>query len=79
MITKILEDIANAFVYIDDIVIFDKNKNEHDEISLKELKRMFTYNVKTNFVKSNISTTEIEILGCIVNMRVKSKFKVFRY
>ncbi|KAF9760601.1 Retrovirus-related Pol polyprotein from transposon 17.6 [Nosema granulosis] len=66
-IARILEDIDNVFVYIDDIVVFGKSKLEHDLVLTKVLKRLYEAEVKINFDKSSFGKEEIEILGRIVN------------
>ncbi|WUR03048.1 DDI1-like protein [Vairimorpha necatrix] len=69
IISELLEEIDNVFVYIDDIVIYGKSKDAHDETLLQVLKTLYNHNLRINFDKSKFCKTEIEILGCIVNNR----------
>lgn len=68
IISKILEDIKNVFVYIDDIIIYGSQKEEHDKYLMEVLKRLYKYNVRINFEKSCFLQEEIEVLGCVVNV-----------
>lgn len=63
-------------VYIDDIVIYAKNINEHDTILTQVLLRLREYEVKINFEKSKFGTTKLEILGNILEngeLRINTK------
>ncbi|MGL5899968.1 MAG: reverse transcriptase domain-containing protein, partial [Lactobacillaceae bacterium] len=66
-VSEILRDIENCFVYIDDIVIFTKTKEDHLRILEKVLKRLLRFEVKINFDKSKICVKQIHVLGYTVN------------
>ncbi|KAG0439006.1 Retrovirus-related Pol polyprotein from transposon 17.6 [Dictyocoela muelleri] len=71
-INTILDEIKNCIIYIDDIIIYGKNKYEHNEILVEVLKRFQKYHVKINFDKSKFLTTKIEVLGNIIeNGKIK--------
>ncbi|KAG0440919.1 Retrovirus-related Pol polyprotein from transposon 17.6 [Dictyocoela muelleri] len=67
IMNNILENINNIFVYIDDIIIYSKSREEHYEIISKVLDRLREYNVKINFEKSKFFVNELKILGYLVN------------
>ncbi|KAF9762255.1 Retrovirus-related Pol polyprotein from transposon opus [Nosema granulosis] len=66
-ISKTLEGIDNCFVYIDDIIIFSKTLEEHNEVILKVSERLRTFKVKVNFDKSSFYNKEIKSLGYFVS------------
>ncbi|WUR04570.1 endonuclease [Vairimorpha necatrix] len=61
-----LEEISNIFVYIDDIIIFNKTKEEHTATLLQVLQRLFEHHIKINFEKSKFFQSEVEVLGYVV-------------
>ncbi|KAF9760824.1 Transposon Tf2-6 polyprotein [Nosema granulosis] len=65
-VNKILEGIENCMIYIDDIIIYGKDKEEHNEVLKKVLKALKKYEVKINFEKSKFMTPKLEILGNII-------------
>ncbi|KAF9761302.1 Transposon Tf2-6 polyprotein [Nosema granulosis] len=65
-INTILNGIDNCSVYIDDIIIYGKNVEEHNKILLQVLERLKKYEVKINFDKSKFLTRKMEILGNII-------------
>ncbi|KAF9746894.1 Retrovirus-related Pol polyprotein from transposon opus, partial [Nosema granulosis] len=66
-ITNILHDVPNCFVYIDDIVIYSKTKDEHAKYLTLVLETLLENNVRINFEKSNFFTEELIVLGYKVN------------
>jgi len=62
-IQDILKDCRNCFVYIDDIIIFGKTSDEHDEALKEVLNRLLDHKVKLNFDKSVFKEERIELLG----------------
>ncbi|TBU05616.1 reverse transcriptase, partial [Hamiltosporidium magnivora] len=67
IISNMLENIKNCFIYIDDIIIYAKTRQEHVSIILEVLKILYKNNVKINFDKSEFFRNEMEILGFVVN------------
>lgn len=63
VIQEILADIKGVFVYIDDILIYANNKEEHDEILKEVIKRLGDRNIQINLEKSNFNLEEISLLG----------------
>lgn len=51
-ILNILSDMDNMFVYIDNIIIFNKSSEEHNETLFKVLKRLYDNQLKINFEKA---------------------------
>lgn len=66
-ISRILKDIPNIFVYIDDIVVYSQNEEEHTKILKIVLERLFEKKVKINFEKSNFFKPELDVLGYKIN------------
>ncbi|KAF9760600.1 Transposon Tf2-6 polyprotein, partial [Nosema granulosis] len=66
-ISRILEGIENCFVYIDDIIIFNKTLEEHNKVILRVLERLKLHEVKINFEKSSFYNREIKLLGYLVS------------
>lgn len=66
VIESILDGILNVFVYIDDIVIFAKDVNSHNETLVKILRVFRIHEVQINFEKSIFLVNEIEVLGYII-------------
>ncbi|KAG0436138.1 Transposon Tf2-9 polyprotein [Dictyocoela muelleri] len=54
-------------IFLDDILIFSKSKEEHDIHLLEVLKRLWNAHVKINFKKSEFFKPEILYLGQIIN------------
>lgn len=66
-ISEILCDIPNCFVYIDDIIIYTKTKEEHRNVLERVLRKLLEYEVRINFDKSKIGVNEVIVLGYKVN------------
>lgn len=67
VVSKMLEELDNCFVYIDDIVVYGNTIEEHDEALERVLKKLYENEVRINFAKSTFKQEEIEVLGCIIN------------
>lgn len=65
---KIFGDILGVIIFVDNILIFAKTKEEHDEILKKVLDRARKYGVKFNKEKCIFETPEIKCLGQIFNV-----------
>lgn len=61
----IFGDIKNVSIYMDDILIRGKTREEHDEALLAVLNRAREKNVKFNINKLKIAVTEVRYLGHI--------------
>lgn len=61
--SEIFEDIENVKIYIDDIIIFAKNRQQHDEILEKVLKRAREKGVKFNKKKCKIGVNKVKYIG----------------
>lgn len=60
-----LGDIEGVQCYIDDILIFAKNKDQHDNVLKKVLERVRSINLKLNIKKCEIGKQKITFLGQI--------------
>jgi hypothetical protein len=63
--TKMLEEYIGDFIYvfIDDVIIFSKNLEEHVEHCRKVLEKCKKHNMKINLTKSKFLQTTVEYLG----------------
>lgn len=64
---EILRDLEGVIVYIDDIVVFGRSKQEHDERLKKVMERLRANNATLNAEKCLYGVREVEILGFCVN------------
>lgn len=61
--THLLDDLEGVAVYIDDIICFGKDQQEHDQRLKKLLYKLRSENVKLNKEKCKISISELKYLG----------------
>ncbi|CAI6374637.1 unnamed protein product [Macrosiphum euphorbiae] len=77
--SRVFADIKNVFVYIDDLIIIAKSKEEHDDILRKVLDKALSVGIKFNREKSQIAVNEVKFLGHIFSVKGiqidKSKIK----
>lgn len=66
-VSNLLGDIENVFVYIDDIIIYGKTKEEHNIAFKNVLKVLYNSKIKINFEKAVILQNKIEILGYMID------------
>ena len=68
IISKVLGDLLNHGVlsYLDDIVIYDKTKQEHDALLKQVFERLNTHNVKLKREKCQFSQPRVEFVGHII-------------
>ncbi|KAG0417531.1 Retrovirus-related Pol polyprotein from transposon 17.6 [Dictyocoela roeselum] len=66
-ISKIMQNIPNTNVYIDDILIASKIYGSHTRDVENVLKRLSDNQVSINYEKSEIGKPEISFLGHIIN------------
>jgi len=57
------EDRQTCFIYLDDIIIFGKNRFEHDKNLIKILNKLNSAGIKLSKNKCNFSTTSVKYLG----------------
>lgn len=62
---EIFGDIQGVLVYFDDVMIFARTKEEHDEILRKVLERAREKNVRFNVNKIQIASEQVKYLGHI--------------
>ena len=69
MMNQVLQGLIGngCFVYIDDIVIYGKTKQEHDENLRKVLTRLAEYNLRTKPAKCTLGVRALRLLGHIVD------------
>lgn len=60
---EIFGDIKNVFIYMDDILILGRTKEEHDEALIKVLERAREKGVKLNINKLKIDVKQVKYLG----------------
>ncbi|XP_043246361.1 uncharacterized protein K02A2.6-like [Amphibalanus amphitrite] len=70
---NILAGLSGVQVYVDDIIIFGENQDQHDARLQQVLARLKEYQVTLNEEKCTFSTTSLEFLGFTVT---KNGFKV---
>jgi 2C-methyl-D-erythritol 2,4-cyclodiphosphate synthase len=68
MMNHILKDLLDkgVVVYIDDILIYAKNKEKHDELVKEVLERLAKHDLVISPEKCNWSVKEVEFLGYII-------------
>jgi transposase InsO family protein len=66
-ISEILRDVEGISVYIDDILIYAKTKDEHEVRLNNVLNALLRYEVKINFEKSSFFQREVLMLGYRIN------------
>ena len=64
--TEIFNDITGVSIYIDDLIIFAKDKKEHDEILIKVLERAKERGVRFNKEKCKFAVSEMKYVGHIL-------------
>ena len=69
--TRILGDLDFVRNFIDDIIIFSKNREDHVEHVKEVIKRLTAANLIINQDKCNFYSTQVELLGFIVNVNGK--------
>ena len=65
--TQILVDIENVFVYLDDVIIFNEDLEDHMNMLSKVLKRLHIAGLKTKTKKCQFLMKKLNYLGHIVN------------
>lgn len=70
--SRILGDLPFVLNFIDDIVIFSKNRDEHAEHVRTVIKRLTAANLIVNRNKSNFYSTQITLLGFVIGLHGKS-------
>jgi len=67
MMAKILGDMKNTMVYLDDIMIYTKNREEHYVILNNVLKRIRECGLRINPMKCHLLCQEVKFLGHIID------------
>jgi len=67
LMTRILGDIEQTVVYLDDILIFSKSLEKHYEILDRVLDRIEKAGLRINPEKCHILKTEVKFLGHVIN------------
>ena len=67
MLAHHLHGIKGVIVYIDDIIIFAKNKKDHDQAVAEVIKRLNEANMKINRTKCKFGRSEVNFLGFILS------------
>lgn len=62
-----MEGIEGCHIYLDDILVWGKTKEEHNERLEMVLKRAKENNLKFNKSKCKIGVTEVKYLGQVLN------------
>jgi len=65
--TEHFSDIDGVFLYVDDLIKYAKNKEQHDLILKKVFERARQINIKFNKIKCHIGVQEVKFLGHIFN------------
>lgn len=66
-LSQILENMEGVALYIDDLIIFGKNRDEHDKRLRLVLSKLRSENIKLNKSKCKIGIHEIKFLGHCIN------------
>ncbi|KAG0434077.1 Retrovirus-related Pol polyprotein from transposon 17.6 [Dictyocoela muelleri] len=65
-INELLKEIPNVFVYLDYILLYSPNYEEHLEILNTVLNRLHKSGVSINFEKSNFAFNSVKYLGHVI-------------
>ncbi|KAG0437702.1 Retrovirus-related Pol polyprotein from transposon opus [Dictyocoela muelleri] len=63
---KLLKDILDVFVYLDDILLYSTNFEDHLALLNTVLNRLYKSGVSINFEKSNFALNSVKYLGHII-------------
>ena len=66
MIQHVLKDLKGVALYIDDIIIYAKTREEHDEILRQLMKRPAAFNIQLNELKCQVGLPEVRFIGHVV-------------
>lgn len=64
---KILEGCEGVLIYLDDILVYGKDRDEHDKRYLEAMKRLSKHNVRINNKKSKVGVTSCTFLGFLID------------
>lgn len=67
METIILKDCEGIIIYVDDIVVHGKTREQYNERVSKVLGRFKDHNIKLNELKCRFKLTEIDLMGFLIN------------
>ena len=69
VVRKILGDLVNKGVmsYLDDIVIYAENREQHDQLLSEVFRRLHTHNARLKLSKCEFARPSIEFLGHVIN------------
>ena len=67
LIQDVLKDIPNIFVYLDDILVFSKDKTSHLKTVEEVLRRLSDAGLTLALSKCQFGLQELEYLGFLVN------------
>ncbi|KAG0422431.1 Retrovirus-related Pol polyprotein from transposon opus, partial [Dictyocoela muelleri] len=65
---EILNDISNVFVYLDDLLLYSPNYEEHIKLVETVLQRLYESGVSINFEKSSFALESVKYLGHIITL-----------
>ena len=63
---KLLGDLDDVFIYLDDVLIVSKTTEAHYETTKNILNRLKEHNIKVNWKKSEFNQKQISYLGFII-------------
>ena len=72
VISRILSDIENVKVYLDDIVIYGNTENEHDKAVIEVFKQLQSNGMRLNREKIQYKLQEVNLLGARISGQSKS-------
>ncbi|KAG0437092.1 Retrovirus-related Pol polyprotein from transposon 17.6 [Dictyocoela muelleri] len=64
---QVLKDVKNVHIYLDDILVYTSNMEEHIRTLKIIFKRIQDNNMSINFKKSKFGVREIDFLGHVIN------------
>jgi Reverse transcriptase (RNA-dependent DNA polymerase) len=71
LMNTVIKDLSNTFVmcYLDDILLFSKNAQDHMEHVLKSLRRLREHKLYAKMSKCEFNKTKVNFLGHVVGAR----------
>ena len=69
LLETVLKDIPSCFLYLDDVLIFEKNQADHDRVLETVFKRLAENNMALSIDKCKFGQSEVDYLGYRVSSR----------
>lgn len=66
LMSKVFEGIENVLIYLDDVLVFGRTKEDHDDTLRRVLQTVREHNLSLNIKKCSFSTTVADFLGHLI-------------